>query len=222
MPTTDAFGQGIQISSLTDPPNAALMAQNLAAVVPQTVMRFASAAARNAALTSPVAGMTAWVTAEGLLTVYNGSAWAGVATTVKPMFIGKQTITQSVGNTLWAPLSMDSEILDTHGGHSTITNNTRYTCQVAGWYDVRGRAAFANNNVGARGARIHLNGSFIQGAANLCSPGNLAGVVEVNHILYLGVGDYVEVAGGQNSGGSLSTAYSGEAGSMLYVTYLAA
>jgi hypothetical protein len=222
VPTTDAYGQGIQIASLTDPPNAATLAQNLAAVVPQMVMRFASVAARNAAIASPIAGMTAWVTAEKLLTVYDGTSWVSTATTVKPMFIGRQTITQSVANTVWLPLTMDTEVLDTHGGHSTVTNTTRYTAQLAGWYEVRGRAAFANNTNGSRGCRVHYNGTFIQGAANIAAAGNLAGIMEVTHTLFLGVGDFVEIAGGQNSGGSLSTAYVNEAGSYMYVTYISA
>ncbi|MEU7149223.1 hypothetical protein AB0B15_14475 [Streptomyces sp. NPDC045456] len=79
MPTTDTYGQGVQIASLTDAPNAETLAQNLAAMVSRSNMRFASAAARNAAITSPVAGMVAFLTAEKLFTGYDGTAWVVLA-----------------------------------------------------------------------------------------------------------------------------------------------
>lgn len=137
-----------------------------------------------------------------------------------PLGIFQQTVVQSVANGAWAVLTFDAEIKDTYGGHSTVSNTGRYTCQLAGTYRVGGRAAFATNATGSRGARVHLNGAYIQGAANLAGAGTLAGIIEVSHILDLAVGDYVEIAGGQNSGGSLSTAYVGESASMMYVEWI--
>ncbi|MCX4780051.1 hypothetical protein [Streptomyces sp. NBC_01264] len=137
-----------------------------------------------------------------------------------PVAILQQTVVQSVPNGTWGVLTFDSEIKDTYSGHSTTSNTSRYTCQLAGTYRVTVRAAFATNATGSRGARIHLNGSFIQGAANLAGAGTLAGISEASHMLDLGVGDYVEGAGGQNSGGSLSTAFVGESASMMYVEWI--
>lgn len=134
-----------------------------------------------------------------------------------PIAVLQQQVTQSVANGTWAVLTFDTEVTDPYGGHSLVTNTSRYTCQLAGWYRVTGRAAFATNSTGSRGARVHVNGAYIQGAANLCGAGTLAGIVEVSHVLQLGLGDWVEIAGGQNSGGSLSTAYVGESASMMYV-----
>lgn len=80
MPTTDAYGQGIQIAALTDAPNANTLAYNIVnPLVPRSVMRFASASARNATIASPVEGMMAWLQSENLLTVYDGSAWVVVS-----------------------------------------------------------------------------------------------------------------------------------------------
>lgn len=76
MPTTDGYGQGIEIASLFDAPNAEKLAKDLADVIaPRSNMRFASAAERNATLTDPVEGMEAWLEAENLKTVYDGTAW---------------------------------------------------------------------------------------------------------------------------------------------------
>lgn len=76
MATTDTFGQGIQIAALTDAPNAQTLAFNIVDVLAgRSVMRFSSASARNATITSPVAGMVAALSTEKLLTWYDGSAW---------------------------------------------------------------------------------------------------------------------------------------------------
>ncbi|MCX5522578.1 DUF2793 domain-containing protein [Streptomyces bobili] len=75
----DSYSQGIVVASLTDSPNAETLARNLAdAIAPRTVMRFASASARSAALTgvtAPVEGMVTWLQDTNLLYVYDGSAW---------------------------------------------------------------------------------------------------------------------------------------------------
>lgn len=80
MPTTDSYGQNVQIASLTDAPNQQVLAANLAAgLVPRSVMRFSSASARNATIASPVAGMVAFLVAEKLFTGYDGTAWVVLA-----------------------------------------------------------------------------------------------------------------------------------------------
>lgn len=135
----------------------------------------------------------------------------------QPLAVLYQTVVQSVPNGTWGVLTFDSEVVDTYGGHSTSANTSRYTCQLAGWYRVGGRAAFDINSTGSRGARVHINGNYVRGAATLHAAGNLNGIPYTEHILYLQVGDYVELAGGQNSGGALSTAYVNEAGSYMYV-----
>lgn len=80
MPTQDDYGQGVQIASLTDAPDASKLARDIAnAIVQRSNMQFADAAERNARLTSPVAGMEAWLKNEKLKTVYDGSAWVVMA-----------------------------------------------------------------------------------------------------------------------------------------------
>jgi len=82
MPTPDPYGQGIQIANLTDAPDAGTLAQALAglgSMLPHTVLWFASAAARAAALvddTAPVAGMATYLTDVHQLQVYDGTTWA--------------------------------------------------------------------------------------------------------------------------------------------------
>ncbi|GHD70109.1 hypothetical protein GCM10010317_076700 [Streptomyces mirabilis] len=79
MPTTDDYGQGVNIASLTDAPDASQLARDIAnGIAPRGVMRFASAAARGAALsgaTAPVDGMTTWLQDVNRLEVYDGANW---------------------------------------------------------------------------------------------------------------------------------------------------
>lgn len=80
MPTTDSYGQGINIAALTDAPNANTLASDIAnAVAPRSNMIFASASARNATLTSPTEGMEAWLQTENLKTIYDGTSWVVMA-----------------------------------------------------------------------------------------------------------------------------------------------
>lgn len=65
MPTTDAWGQSIQITSNTDAPDIPKTAQQLAdGLVPRSVLRFASSSARGATLVgtaAPVDGMVTYL-----------------------------------------------------------------------------------------------------------------------------------------------------------------
>ncbi|WP_109000759.1 H-type lectin domain-containing protein [Streptomyces rishiriensis] len=83
MATTDDYGQGVSIAALTDAPDASALARNIAnAIVSRSVMRFASASARTAALSgasAPVEGMVTWLQDVDRLYRYNGSTWDPVA-----------------------------------------------------------------------------------------------------------------------------------------------
>lgn len=108
MPTTDAYGQGISVTSPTDPPDIPSTAQALAGgLVPRSVMRFTSASQRNATLTSPTAGMPAFLITEKLLTMYDGTAWVVIA----------------AGSSTWSTISMASGY--SHDGNTNGTAQYR-------------------------------------------------------------------------------------------------
>jgi hypothetical protein len=83
MPTTDSYGQGIKLASLTDAPDMAKAIKDLAdGVIPRGVLRFASASARGATLTgatAPVEGMLTWLQDVNRLDVWDSSAWVAVS-----------------------------------------------------------------------------------------------------------------------------------------------
>ncbi|MFJ4808482.1 hypothetical protein [Streptomyces longwoodensis] len=93
----DSYGQGIVVASLTDAPNAEVLARNIAdGIAQRSVLRFASAAARAAALTgatAPVEGMVSWLQDVDQLQVYNGSSWAA-----QPTLIMDWTALSSLGS----------------------------------------------------------------------------------------------------------------------------
>ncbi|MEV4335458.1 hypothetical protein [Streptomyces sp. NPDC049590] len=71
---------GIPYPEPADPANVPQHLQSLAeAVDARTILRYSTAAARDAAITTPAPGMVAWLAGPGQLTHYNGTAWLPVA-----------------------------------------------------------------------------------------------------------------------------------------------
>lgn len=96
MPTTDDYGQGVQIASKTDAPNAEQLAKDIVnAIAQRSILRFASASTRGATLTgatAPVEGMLTWLQDINRLDLYDGSAWVAV----------------SVGRSSWTTITPES------------------------------------------------------------------------------------------------------------------
>jgi hypothetical protein len=93
VPTTDDYGQGVQIASLTDAPDANKLAKDIAnAIAPRSIMRFTSASARGATLTAPVEGMLTWLQDVNRLDLYDGTTWVAV----------------SVGRSSWTTITPES------------------------------------------------------------------------------------------------------------------
>lgn len=87
MPTTTDY-QGISIPVGTDNPDIPADIDVFANALEQrTIMRFANAAARDAAITSPVNGMHAWLTGTLILTYYNGTAWVTSGSNIKDFVV---------------------------------------------------------------------------------------------------------------------------------------
>lgn len=96
MPTTDDYGQGVQIASKTDAPNAEKLAKDIVnAIAQRSILRFPSAFTRGAALagaSGPVEGMLTWLQDVNRLDLYDGSAWVAV----------------SVGQSTWKTITPES------------------------------------------------------------------------------------------------------------------
>lgn len=141
-----------------------------------------------------------------------------------PVFVGTQTTSQNILSGSWTAVSLNSTQFDSYGGHSNTTNNSRYTAQVAGYYSVSGVVCWAANATNVRAARIHVNGTVVQGTSQMfpTSSTNVTGVATPMRTIYLNTGDYIELAGYNNSGAAspgLATSVASDLSSALFVIW---
>ncbi|SFD14519.1 hypothetical protein [Streptomyces aidingensis] len=97
---------------------------------------------------------------------------------------------------------------------------TRYTCQIAGRYRLEGRVSFVASTSGTvRAGGWFVNGSLVAQSRDAITPTSQIHTVAaaVTPVL-LAVGDYVELAAGQNSGGNLDTG-PGSTRPQIVITY---
>ncbi|MFE1878795.1 hypothetical protein [Streptomyces diastatochromogenes] len=106
----------------------------------RTVLRFADAAARDAKVTSPVAGMLAWIGTPGRLMYYTGSAWVPAAPS--PVYkinldagdTTTATYTETLNNAVGDPMAASftapasGQVLVTVGGYlwSSVANYSSF------------------------------------------------------------------------------------------------
>lgn len=139
-----------------------------------------------------------------------------------PIAYVTQSATQTLTTSTWTAITYDQTVVDTYGGHSNSTNNSRYTAQVAGWYIVFGSACYAVNTTGQRGAAIAKNGTRVQGAAGFAQATSALSTATPSPptIVYLAAGDYVEIQAYQSSGGNLATVSGSDLDSSMTVAWL--
>jgi len=128
-----------------------------------------------------------------------------------PIFLGYQATGQAFTSGVFTSAALDTEIIDTYNGHSTTTNNSRYTAQVAGWYLGLGQFAFPSNTTGARASRFTVNGASPTPLNEKEISPNSGGqhLDQTLGLFFLNVGDYLELQPWQNSGSTL-TALAGD------------
>jgi hypothetical protein len=178
MATTDDFGQGVSIAALTDTPDAATLARNIAnKIVERSVMRFASASARTAALVgagAPVEGMVSYLQDTNLTYVYTGSSWvpghtllmdwtpltsigsfaSGFSASTSPPPRMRKTI--EFGIEVW---EYEGRIAITSGSLPAATTTTAYTFN-SGYRPTNGRL-FAGHNSSHYATRVTFASSGV-------------------------------------------------------------
>ncbi len=140
----------------------------------------------------------------------------------KPIAVLRQTVAQSIPNGAATAITMDVEDVDSANGHDTSSNTSRYTAVYPGWYRLSGGASFAVNATGVRAAYWYKNGSVINGSEAI-GPAATAvfhATSARSILVYLSVGDYVELYGYQTSGAGLNTAVSAEHQSTMIVEFV--
>jgi hypothetical protein len=127
----------------------------------------------------------------------------------QPIAFLRQATLQSIPNNAFTSISLDTSDVDSDGGHSNITNNSRYTGKTAGWFQFSGGISIVVNATGARGAAWAKNGAAVSGGGALIQtvaatfPTWVA--ARTIPIQLNGTTDFVEIQAFQNSGGALNT-----------------
>jgi len=161
----------------------------------QATMRFASATARDAAITSPTEGMVCYLDDVNQIFFYTGSAWMRTAGEI-PFFYG-YTNTMSVTN--------NSETTSIVG---TVTNRTGFsnssgviTVPHTGIYSITALSTYPPSATGIRHTSIGANGGIIADV-NLSAASASVTQHSVSIIYYLTAGSTVSMRVYQNSGGT--------------------
>lgn len=129
-----------------------------------------------------------------------------------PMCVLRTNVTQSLANNAWTPVNWQVEDLDTDGGHSTVSNTSRYTSQTAGWYLLVASILFVATNNAWREARFRKNSDNTQcfgwNSVQPFTAGHAVNVLITTH-MFLAVGDFVEAMAFQDTGVSLNMSIDG-------------
>tara|TARA_Y100001972_G_scaffold80878_1_gene98193 strand:+ start:194 stop:730 length:537 start_codon:yes stop_codon:yes gene_type:complete len=149
-----------------------------------------------------------------------GDTVSGPFTNV-PAFYAKVGSNQTISDNTQTKIAFDTEVFDTNSAYNTSDYRFTVPTGFAGKYMINGAYAFSNYG-GAAGDRIQLiirrNGSdnndgfigdYAPSTAGSADPG-----IEINRVLSLAVGDYLEMYVYQTTGASatLMSAYSSFAG----------
>lgn len=126
----------------------------------------------------------------------------------KPLVILRNsTVTSVANNSVTTGLPWDTEVEDTHGWHSTSSNTSRVTPNVAGWVRLTSIIHFAGNATGRRAAVAKLNGGTANyGEIKAATSASGVATIIIRDFEVNGSTDYLEVFGFQDSGGALNTA----------------
>lgn len=123
-------------------------------------------------------------------------------------FAGVDNAVQAIANATDTAFLLQTEQVDTYGGHSTVTNTNQYVVPAAcnGWrIEVFGTCQFAANATGGRRLLVHKNTVTIA-AATCGSAGSTFGTsLQIRTSFIAATGDVIEIFGQQVSGGSLNT-----------------
>lgn len=127
-----------------------------------------------------------------------------------PLCVLRQTTTQSIPTGAFTSLLFQTEDADTDNMHSTSTNTSRLTAVTAGWYQLSGQVGHGTASImGRRGCLWAVNGTAKNGSQALTTAVGTGsgGTVQVatTMLVFLNVGDYVELQAYQDTGAALST-----------------
>lgn len=134
----------------------------------------------------------------------------------------RRSSTQSINNATNTAVQWNSEAYDTHNGHDTVTNNSRYTAPYDGVYQVQVSVPFADDPAAFKLLLYLQRSSDSQkyGCDEITKDTqNVSVTLSGGHDIALVTGEYVQAFVYQNSGSALniSTAEGGPCMSIRWV-----
>ena len=121
-----------------------------------------------------------------------------------PAFSAYQGANQTIANTTFTKLQINTKEFDTASAYDNTTNY-RFTPLVAGYYQVNGAYYPAGSALGYNTCAIYKNGSIFK-SGNSCPNNTTTLGSSVSCLIYLnGSTDYIEIYALQSSGGNLGT-----------------
>lgn len=138
-----------------------------------------------------------------------------------------QTVQQDIPTDSDYPIFMQNEEVDRDGGHSDLSNISRYQVNTPGRYLLAGLVAFSANANGFRSSKLMVNGGS-SNPVELAISQQAAPAAGIEPFISVGpriasltVGDYVELRARQNSTATVKTSIA-DGGSSLTIIYLGA
>lgn len=110
----------------------------------------------------------------------------------------------------WLTLTLDSERWDTDGYHSSTVNPSRLTIPAgrSGYYRITGSTLFQNSSTGGRFLKLMKNGTTGLRESGESAVSSAHGArFDISTEAYLSAGDYIEMQGYQDSGGTLTVGH---------------
>lgn len=158
--------------------------------------------------TAGSAGVLYWESDTGNLFRDNGSSWEQIAASaIAPAARVHNSGSESITNSTYTTLTFDSTDKDegtTGAQHSTSTNTSRLTCQVAGLYLITVNVTWASNATGYREVFLQKNGTTVIADLEHPASNGAATCQCLTTLAVLAVNDYVEVLVFMNAGVSLN------------------
>lgn len=120
----------------------------------------------------------------------------------------RQGVAQSIPNAANTAITFDASDFDTYSGHSNVTNNTRYTTVVPGYYQIAAIVNILTTTSNGAWAFLRLNGTTAISpltAGPVPSASTSRSWFVDSLLWFLNVGDYVELIVNQNDGSAKNT-----------------
>jgi len=115
----------------------------------------------------------------------------------------------TIGTGAATVLTLNTGQIDPYDMHSTVSNTSRLTSTLSGWYTISSAVEFESNATGIRIVYIVYGGATHIAQNSTTALNGFTTRLSVNSQYYLSDGDYVETFVYQNSGGDLDIVASG-------------